>query len=228
MAITQKIKKRNGEIADFDPSKITIAVRKAFAATLGDSHDIDAETVTRIVVDAVDLKFGNTAFIPSVEEIQDLVENAIAELGYFTVAKSYIIYRYEHDKIREEKKAEVAEKIIENALIITKRDGSTERFSESKLTRTLLRAAEGYDRVIDVPAIIAKVRQEMHEGIKTKDIHDVLIMVVRSFIERDPAHSFVAARLLLQSIYREVMGEVDYEKFDECIVKNLSSRSNTA
>ncbi len=55
----------------------------------------------------------------------------------------------------------------------------------------------------------------MNDGIKTKDIHDVLVMVVRSFIERDPAHSLVAARLLLQSIYREVLGEVDFAKFDE-------------
>ena len=137
------------------------------------------------------------------------------ERGYFDVAKSYIIYRYEHEKLRQEKRAEIAEKIVENALLIHKRDGSTERFSESKLTRTLLKAAEGYDRQIDVPAIIAKVRQEMYDGIKTKEIHEVLIMVVRSFIERDPAHSNVAAQLLLQSIYREVMGDLDWPRFDE-------------
>jgi hypothetical protein len=66
----------------------------------------------------IDAQFGNTAFIPTVEDIQDLVETALMERGYFTVAKSYIIYRYEHDKIREEKKAEVAEKISENALMV--------------------------------------------------------------------------------------------------------------
>jgi ribonucleoside-diphosphate reductase alpha chain len=215
MAITQKIKKRNGEIVDFDTAKIAIAVKKAFAATLGDSHDTDSVDITRAVADAIDQKFANTAFMPEVEDIQDLVETALMERGYFNVAKSYIIYRYEHEKSRAVKKAEVAEKIVENALFITKSDGSREHFSESKLTRTLLRAAEGYDRVIDVPAIIARVRQEMNEGIKTKEIHEVLIMVVRSFIERDPAHSFVAARLLLQSMYREVFGEIDYDKFEE-------------
>lgn len=109
----------------------------------------------------------------------------------------------------------MAEKITENALFITKRDGSREAFSESKLTRTLLRAAEGLERVIDVPSIIGKVRQEMYESIKSKDIHEVLIMVVRSMIERDPAHSSVAARLLLQSLYRDVFGAVDYTKLEE-------------
>lgn len=215
MSITQKIKKRNGEIVDFNPEKIVIAIQKAFAAVLGDSHEAVAADITKDVVAAIDGRFGNTALIPEVEQVQDLVENAIAERGYFTVAKAYIIYRYEHEKIRREQKEKIVEKIIENELLVTKRNGQTERFSESKLTRTLLRAAEGYDRAIDVPAIIAKVRQEMYDGIKTKEIHEVLVMVVRSFIERDPAHSIVAARLLLQSIYREVMGEVDYEHLED-------------
>ncbi|HYF12842.1 MAG TPA: ribonucleoside-diphosphate reductase subunit alpha [Candidatus Paceibacterota bacterium] len=215
MAITQKIKKRNGEIVDFDPGKITIAIQKAFAAVEGNSHEADASEITRLVVDSIDRKFGNTAFIPEVEDIQDLVENAIAERGYFMVAKAYIIYRYEHEKLRREKKQQVAQKIVESSLIVEKRNGSKEPFSESKLTRTLLRAAEGYDHIIDAPAIISKVRQEMHEGINTKEIHEVLVMIVRSFIERDPAYSIVAARLLLQSIYNEVMGEIDYEKFED-------------
>jgi len=215
MAITQKIKKRNGEIADFQPQNITIAVQKAFAAVLGDSHETDSSDITRVVVDSIDAKYGNTALIPSVEDIQDLVETAVMERGYFNVAKSYIIYRYEHQKIREEKRAKIAEKIEENQLLITKRGGARENFSEAKLTRTLMRACIGYERVIDVPSVIARVRQEMYDGIKTKEIHDVLIMVVRSMIERDPAHSYVAARLLLQYMYREVLGDIDYEKMED-------------
>ncbi len=215
MAITQKIKKRNGELVDFQPQKITLVVQKAFAAVLGDSHEADAKDITRVVVDAIDAKFGNTAFVPTVEEIQDLVETALMERGFFTVAKDYIIYRYEHSKLRAEQKEEVIEKIIEHSLMITKRDGSVQAFSESKLTRTLLRAAEGYERAIDVPAIIARVRAEMYDKMKTKDIHEVLIMVVRSMIERDPAHSIVAAQLLLQSLYREVFGTMDYTRLEE-------------
>jgi ribonucleoside-diphosphate reductase alpha chain len=215
MALTQKIKKRSGEIVDFNPEKITIVVKKSFAATLGDSHDIEAHEITRLVVEAIDAKFGNTAFIPTVEEVQDLVENAIASRGFFAVAKAYIIYRYEHEKIREVKKAEVAEKISENLLIVEKRNGQKEAFSESKLTQTLMRASVGYGRIIDVPGIVARVRQEMFDGIKTVDIHEVLIMVVRSFIERDPAHSFVASQLLLQSMYREVLGDTPYTNLEE-------------
>ena len=215
MALTQKTKKRNGEIVDFVPEKITIVVKKAFAAVMGDSNDVVSGDITRAVVDAIDLKFGNTAFIPTVEDIQDLVENALMQRGYFTVAKSYIIYRYEHEKIRAEKKQEIAEKIDENELLITKRDGSRVPFSEQKLNKVLRHAADGYEKVIDFSGIIARVRQEMYEGIATKDIHEVLVMMVRSMIERDPAHSVVAARLLLQSMYTQVLGNFEYANIEE-------------
>jgi ribonucleoside-diphosphate reductase alpha chain len=75
-----------------------------------------------------------------------------------------------------------------------------------------MRAAQGYESVIDVNAIVARVRQELYEGMATKDIHDVLIMVVRSMIERDPAHSNVAARLLLQAMYRDVLGDNHHDQ----------------
>mgnify|MGYP001606345240 FL=1 len=205
---TPKVKKRNGSIADFEPAKITVAVQKAFAAVLGDSHDRDAIAITKAVVDSLEAKYGQTAFIPTVEDVQDLVENALMERGYFGVAKDYIIYRYEHAKAREEAKAEVAEKIEENALMIVKNDGTREHFSEAKLTRALMFASKDFEAIIDAPAIISRVRQEMYDGIKTKDIHDVLIMVTRSLIERDPAYSYVAARLLLQYMYREAIGEI--------------------
>lgn len=213
---TPKVKKRNGSIADFEPAKITVAVQKAFAAVTGDSHDRDAIAITKVVVDTLEAKFGNTAFIPTVEDVQDLVEMALMERGYFGVAKDYIIYRYEHSKLREEARQEVAEKIEDNALFITKRDGTREHFSETKLTRSLTFASAGYERIIDTPAVISRVRQEMYDGIKTKDIHDVLIMVTRSMIERDPAYSYVASRLLLQYMYREAIGDIaDFAKLEE-------------
>ncbi|HEV7449702.1 MAG TPA: ribonucleoside-diphosphate reductase subunit alpha, partial [Candidatus Paceibacterota bacterium] len=203
-----KVKKRNGFIADFEPQKITRAVKMAFVALLSDEHESDSVAITKTVVDTLEAKYGNTAFIPSVEDVQDLVEMALMERGYFNVAKGYIIYRYEHAKLRQQKREEVAEKIEENALFIAKRDGTREHFSEQKLTRSLMFASQGYESVIDTAGVIARVRQEMYDGIATKDIHDVLIMVTRSMIERDPAYSYVAARLLLQYMYREVIGDI--------------------
>ena len=215
MTTVTKVKKRNGEIVDFTPAKITIAVKKSFAAVLGEEHEIEAGDITRAVVDRVEQKFGNTAFIPTVEEIQDFVETALMERTYFTVAKSYIIYRYEHEKSREVAKQQIVEKISEHTLLVEKRNGTKEPFSEAKLTRTLTIASQGYEKVVNIPTIIAKVRQEMFEGMKTSDIHEVLIMVTRSFIERDPAYSFVAAQLLLQTMYHEVLGDASHKNLEE-------------
>ncbi|MES2203301.1 MAG: ribonucleoside-diphosphate reductase subunit alpha [Patescibacteria group bacterium] len=214
MALTPKVKKRNGEIVDFQPAKITIAVQKAFAAVTGDSHDQDARIITRTVISSLEEKFEGTAFIPDVELVQDMVENAIARHGHFEVARAYIIYRYEHEKVRLEKKQEIAEKIEENTLLIEKRDGRKEHFSEDKLSKTLRFAAVGHEDILDIPSIIGRVRAEMYEGMKSKEIHDVLIMVVRSLIERDPAYSVVASRLLLQALYREVMGPINYANLE--------------
>lgn len=221
MAIVQKVKKRNGEIVDFEPQKIIIALQKAFAASVGDARESEAISLGRAVADLIDEKFNNTAFIPSVEDVQDFVELKLMERGYFPVAKAYIIYRYEHEKIREEMKAEVAEKIDEHSLHITKRDGTIEIFTQNKLARTLARAVEGFESVADQPAIIAKVRSELYEHIKSKDVHNILIMVTRSMIERDPAYSLISARLLLHAIYREVFGAVDYRTLDETYKKGF-------
>ena len=226
MALTPKVKKRNGSIVDFVPQNITIAVQKAFAATLGEAREEDSVAITRAVVDAIDLKFGGTAFIPTVEDIQDLVENALMQRGYFTVAKSYIIYRYEHAKKRQEAREAIVEKIEDNQLLIEKRDGTKENFNESKLTRTLSWAVQGYESVVDTSLIIARVRQEMYEGIKTREIHEVLIMVVRSLIERDPAYSYIAARLLLTAMYRDVFGPVDYAKLEDVYKKGFIDSIN--
>src|SRR3989344_376465 len=201
MAITQKIKKRNGEIADFQPQNITIAVQKAFAAVLGDSHETDSSDITRVVVDSIDAKYGNTALIPSVEDIQDLVETAVMERGYFNVAKSYIIYRYEHQKIREEKRAKIAEKIEENQLLITKRGGARENFSEAKLARTLMRACLGFERVIDVPSVIARVRQYMYREV----LGDI------DYQKMEDAHRAAFARTIARGVQ---LGQFDKRMMD--------------
>ncbi len=216
MAFTQKLKKRNGEIVDFNPEKITLALRKAFLATLRDEHANDATEITKTIIEAIDKKFGEkNALIPSVEEIQDLVENALMHRGYFNVAKSYIIYRYEHAKEREARREEIVKKIESKELTVRKRDGVIEPFSIEKLKKTLAFVAADQP-VVDVNLIAKQCEMELYDGIATSDISRALTMVVRSMIEQDPAYSVVASRLLLQSLYKETIGpeRFNYKDFD--------------
>lgn len=110
MAIT-KVQKRNGEIVDFDSTKIKDAILAA-ARAVGGNDEIKASKLTKIVVDIINETF--RASIPSVEEIQDVVEKVLIEEGHAKTAKAYILYRKKHEEIREVKNLFMdAEKMIE-------------------------------------------------------------------------------------------------------------------
>ncbi|MFC2158025.1 ribonucleoside triphosphate reductase [Acidobacteriota bacterium] len=97
-----RIKKRDGHVADFVKDKITHAIYKAM-----ESHGVDdhrsAESVSDIVTFILEEKFGGYT-IPSVEQIQDIVEMVLMKQGYHEIAKSYILYRDRHKGIREAKR----------------------------------------------------------------------------------------------------------------------------
>ncbi|MBY0539130.1 ribonucleoside-diphosphate reductase subunit alpha [Patescibacteria group bacterium] len=206
MTTLQKIKKRNGAIVDFNHGKIVSAVSKAFLEVLNDPHAEDSQAIGDLVVSATKLRYGGTAALPTVEEVQDLVEHALMERGYYDVAKSYIIYRYEHAKVRQEKQEEVVEKIEKRELLIQKADGTREIFSIDKIKKTLeFSILPEYRNAIQIDAFIEQVQREVYDGITTTEVERTMIMVARSMIERDPAYNQLAAQLLLNSLYGKVL-----------------------
>ncbi|MBS3819707.1 ribonucleoside triphosphate reductase [bacterium] len=97
-----RIKKRNGEIVDFVQSKITQAIYKAMESH-GEKDTRVAQSISDIVTFMLEEKFGGYT-IPSVEQIQDIVESVLMKQGYHEIAKSYILYRKRHKDIREARK----------------------------------------------------------------------------------------------------------------------------
>lgn len=95
-----KIRKRDGRIVDFNPSKITEAIWKA-AQSVGGKDKRTAEKLTKEVVRLVNEKFAGK--IPTVEDVQDLVEKVLVENGHYKTAKAYILYREQHRQLREVK-----------------------------------------------------------------------------------------------------------------------------
>lgn len=97
-----RIKKRDGTIVDFVQDKITHAIRKAM-----ESNDVidkrAAQSISDIAAFVLEDKFGGYT-VPSVEQIQDIVEMVLMKQGYHEIAKSYILYRERHKGIREAKK----------------------------------------------------------------------------------------------------------------------------
>ncbi len=93
-----KVKKRDGNVVDFDPEKITKAVFAA-ARSVGGNDIEEAKKISSKVVEEANKKFSNT--VPTVEDIQDVVEKILIEDGHAKTAKSFIIYREKHKNIRE-------------------------------------------------------------------------------------------------------------------------------
>jgi ribonucleoside-diphosphate reductase alpha chain len=217
MAILQTIKKRNGEIVPFDISKIETALKKAFIATTREEKAPIAKHISELVAKELELEaITREGYTPTVEHTQDIVEKHIMGAGFFDVAKHYIIYRFEHQKIREVKKQEILEKVEEGGLYITKRDGGKEKFSLEKVRTAVMYVVGGYEKEINVEQILNQIKLEVYEGMPTKEISKALVMTIRSLIEQDPAYSYVASRLLLQQIHEDVIGnEIDYAKIDE-------------
>ncbi|HDI12956.1 MAG TPA: ribonucleoside triphosphate reductase, partial [Hadesarchaea archaeon] len=94
----KKVKKRDGRIVDFDQERITNAIFAAAREVGGRDRRI-AERLSNEVVKILEEKYANQ--IPSVEDIQDIVEKVLIERGHARTAKAYILYRKQHEELRK-------------------------------------------------------------------------------------------------------------------------------
>ena len=95
------IRKRDGRLEDFDPSKIEGAILAA-AKSVGGEDVAKAEKVTRQSISFLEVMYKDGR-VPTVENVQDLVEKVLIETGHAKTAKAYILYRERHSKLRETK-----------------------------------------------------------------------------------------------------------------------------
>ncbi|PIZ75318.1 ribonucleoside-diphosphate reductase, adenosylcobalamin-dependent [Candidatus Peregrinibacteria bacterium CG_4_10_14_0_2_um_filter_38_24] len=99
MSPIKKIKKRNGDVVEFDQAKITEAIWKAANSVGGGNTDVSAQ-ISNQVTAVLEVFFKDESNIPTVEQIQDLVEKILIEGGHAKTAKAYILYREQHKNIR--------------------------------------------------------------------------------------------------------------------------------
>ncbi|MCD6226404.1 MAG: ribonucleoside triphosphate reductase [Candidatus Aenigmarchaeota archaeon] len=95
-----KIRKRDGRVVKFDQNKITNAIWAAAQAIGGTDRKL-SEKLSDEVVKLLNEKYDGK--IPTVENIQDIVEKVLVENGHYKTAKAYILYREEHKKLRDVK-----------------------------------------------------------------------------------------------------------------------------
>ena len=205
--------RRNGKVTHFDPSKIMVAMTKAFLAVEGGSaaassriHDRVAE-LTEQVVGALTRRLpgGGTVHI---EDIQDQVELALMRAGEHKVARDYVLYREARARERAERAAASAPVETAHPLSVTLADGSTRPLDVERMARLIDEACRGLDAV-DAVAILNDTLRNLFDGVRESDVGQALVMSARAMIEKDPQYSQVAARLLLDVLRREALGFLD-------------------
>ena len=98
------------------------------------------------------------------------------------------------------------------SITVVKRDGSREPYDANKINLAIERAAEGLpDQVAWVTQIASELELTLFDGISTQQLDEAVIQVALQNVKDDPAFDVVAARLLLKTIYKRVLGDYENE-----------------
>ncbi len=135
-----EIRKRDGRIAPFDEQKITEAIFKAAKAVGGEDRSI-AQDLTNQVVNY--LNGNNVEMIPSVEEIQDVVEKVLIENGHARTAKAYILYRDRRTRMREGK-TELMDAVKEILVETSRENANINNSPSAKMLQIAMAASKKY------------------------------------------------------------------------------------
>lgn len=206
-----KVIRRNGEVTPFDKSKIVAAMTKAFLAVEGDDavgsariHDT-VNSLTEIVFNAL-LRHMPELGVTHVENIQDQVELALMRAGEHKVSQAYVIYRADQQRKREGASTD-AEADTQKERYIIMMDGSKKIFDSSIVNSTIHDAVEGIDDV-DEGNLIEQTLSNVYDGMSLDELNQAMVLSARGLIDREPNHSQVAARLLLNNLRSEALGHV--------------------
>src|ERR1700704_3406498 len=205
-----KIIRRNGAVVGFEPSKISVAVTKAFLAVEGGQSAASARirelvaALTDAVVSALVRRqpAGGTFHI---EDVQDQVELALMRSGEHEVARAYVLYREKRAEARAHEAAQ--KKPALQPQLHTLEDGVRRPLDLARLEELIASACEGLGEVVDPKLILAETLKNIYDGVPADEVRKSAVLSARALIEKDPAYSYVTARLLLHTIRREVLGE---------------------
>ncbi|MGZ9059287.1 MAG: ribonucleotide reductase N-terminal alpha domain-containing protein, partial [Burkholderiaceae bacterium] len=204
-----KIIRRNGAVVGFEPTKIAIAVTKAFIAVQGGQAAASArirelvEAITSQVTNAL-MRRNPAGGTFHIEDIQDQVELSLMRSGEHEVARSYVLYR---EKRMQERAAQKAAGVAHETIIHVIEDGQKKPLDTAHLNAVLADACAGLGSDVKPAPILQTVMRDLYDGVPMAEVEKALVLAARAMIEQDPAYAFVTSRLLLNSIRHEVLGE---------------------
>ena len=202
-----RVIKRNGAVVAYNESKISVAITKAYLAVEGGNaaassriHESVAQLASQIsVIFRRRMPSGGTIHI---EDIQDQVELALMRTGEHKIARSYVIYRAEHTRLREQQ--EEAQQPKHPEITVTFEDGQQGLLDMARLRTIITEACEGLNDVSG-DTIYNETLKNLYPGVKMEDVRTSLVMCARTLVERDPNYSYVTARLLMDTLRSEAL-----------------------
>src|SRR5690349_8258770 len=207
-----KVIRRNGSVVSFEPSKIAIAVTKAFIAVNGGQGAASARVrelvvqLTQAVVRALvrSRPHGGTFHI---EDIQDQVELALMRGGEHNVARAYVLYREKRTQQRSQERAQTQNTQSPEGAINVTDNGVTRPLDLDALKALIVSACANLGDAVSAEPIVAETVKNLYDGVPMSQVYDSAILAARTMIEKDPAYSQATARILLHTIRREILEE---------------------
>lgn len=204
-----QIIRRNGAVVPFEPNKIAIAMMKAFLAVHGTQGAASAsvreqvDQLTQAVIKAlVRSRPGGGTF--HIEDVQDQVELGLMRGGYHDVARAYVLYR---ERRAQERAKQVQAEAPKAPQFHVMDGGQRVPLDLDNLKNLIVTACQGLGADVKPDPIVAETLRNLYDGVPLDEVYKASILAARTLIEKDPDYTYVTARLLLHTIFKEVLGE---------------------
>src|SRR5215510_6999831 len=207
-----KIIRRNGAVVAFEPTKISVAMTKAFLAVSGGQAAASARIrelvaqLTESVVRALIRRqpAGGTFHI---EDIQDQVELALMRSGEHDVARAYVLYREKRAQARALEAAQKKATAGRQPVLHVLERGERLPLDVAGLGELVHSSCVGLGDAVDPKLILQETLKNLYDGIPIEEVRKSAVLSARALIEKDPGYGYLTARLLLNTIRLEVLGE---------------------
>ncbi|WP_036303020.1 ribonucleoside-diphosphate reductase subunit alpha [Methylotenera sp. L2L1] len=208
---TLQVIRRNGDVVAYHLDKISIAITKAFLAVEG-NQSVASQRVREQV--AILSQLVNNALLrrlPAggaihIEDIQDQVELALMRNGNHDVARAYVLYREKRNAERAADKINHTAPASSHTLNVNV-SGKLIPLDIKLLTSMVAEACQDLGAEVNPDIVVEQAVRDLYDGIPFDEVRKALILSARSLIETEPAYNYVTARLQLDLIRTEVLGE---------------------
>ena len=204
-----QIIRRNGAVVPFEPTKIAVAMMKAFLAVTGAQGAASAsvrETVDELTQGVVRALMrsrpGGGTF--HIEDVQDQVELGLMRGGHHEVARAYVLYREKHAQERAQQVTQSAPKAAQLHAID---NGQRIVLDLDRLRGLIESACAGLGADVKPDPIMTETMRNLYDGVPMDEVYKASVLAARTLIEKDPDYTYATARLLFHTMAREALGK---------------------